>query len=658
MTSILPIGIEELLSGAAEGARLEVKASWDEVTTGFQVLKTLAAFANDLQNLNGGYVVLGAQEKHGVVERPVVGLDPTSLEAAEKWIRGNCQRIEPAYVPVFETASIDGQWVLVLWAPASDIRPHQAPDGRKGERRFWVRLGSETVEAKDELLTRLMQQTARVPFDDRRAFDAQVADLRITLVRELLRDVKSGLLDEPDGERVYAAMHLTRKQNGHQVPRNVALLFFSDDPERWFRGARIEVAQFADEAGGSTIEEQRFTGPIQHQIRQCLSFLENLTTHHLEKQPANAEARGWVSYPSPALREAVVNAVYHRGYEDVVEPTKVYLYPNRVEVISYPGPVDGIERQHLEPGASVPPVPARNRRIGELLKDLRLAEARGTGLPKMLRAMRDNGSPDPSFDFDEARSYFRVTLPAHPEYVALSALRDAAYFEAVGDKAAALRRLSAAHAALPGSALVAARLIEELAEQAELERARVVAEPFLSGPEAPAAVVLALARAYVDGRRQADARAVLARLPAALSPAEAIDAGIVARRMGEERKAHECFLKAGEALRTSSRGMHELAQSKLLLAEELRAGGLAMPGQPEAHQKLLEEAEELLARVVAMEAPAARRAWAWLHLARTRATLGKPESEVGAALQKVAELAAGDALLEHELALLRARSVR
>ena len=32
----------------------------------------------------------------------------------------------------------------------------------------------------------------------------------------------------------------------------------------------------------------------------------------------------------------------------------------------------------------------------------------------MLRAMRQNGSPPPEFDFDEDHSYFQVRLPVHP----------------------------------------------------------------------------------------------------------------------------------------------------------------------------------------------------------------------------------------------------
>ena len=58
----------------------------------------------------------------------------------------------------------------------------------------------------------------------------------------------------------------------------------------------------------------------------------------------------------------------------------------------------------------------RNRRIGEFLKELDLSEGRSTGVPKIRRNMKQNGSPEPVFDTDEARTYFLVTLPIHPEF--------------------------------------------------------------------------------------------------------------------------------------------------------------------------------------------------------------------------------------------------
>jgi ATP-dependent DNA helicase RecG len=54
----------------------------------------------------------------------------------------------------------------------------------------------------------------------------------------------------------------------------------------------------------------------------------------------------------------------------------------------------------------------RNPRIGEFLKELGLTEGRATGIPKILRAMKENGSPPPEFEFDEDHSYFLVRLPS------------------------------------------------------------------------------------------------------------------------------------------------------------------------------------------------------------------------------------------------------
>ena len=168
-------------------------------------------------------------------------------------------------------------------------------------------------------------------------------------------------------------------------------------------------------------------------LRDCLNYLQNHSTTHLQKQSDRSEAHRWVSYPLVALRETLVTALYHRSYDvDQPEPTKVYLYPSRIEIISYPGPVPGIEAEHLLPDAEMRAAPARNRRIGEFLKELGLAEGRLSGLPQVFEAMAANGSPRPQFVFDEQRTYFQATLPAHPEYAALSALLDAAHLRAVG----------------------------------------------------------------------------------------------------------------------------------------------------------------------------------------------------------------------------------
>ena len=48
------------------------------------------------------------------------------------------------------------------------------------------------------------------------------------------------------------------------------------------------------------------------------------------------------------------------------------------------------------------------------MKELNLAEGRSTGIPKILKAMNENGSPAPVFETDEDRSYFLIRFPSHP----------------------------------------------------------------------------------------------------------------------------------------------------------------------------------------------------------------------------------------------------
>ncbi len=637
MPSSLTINIDDLLHfRGVESARVELKASWNDHHTLGQMLETICAFANDFYNVNGGYLVLGVAEEDGVAVLPPKGLDVHAIDLIQKTIRGNCKRIEPEFQPILSPEVVDGRHILVVWAPASDVRPHQAPSSRESSRKeYFVRLGSQTVKAEGQVLTDLLQMTAKVPFDDRRAAAFTVSDLRSTLVREFLHDIRSALSTEQDDIHIYRQMRLLFRVNGHEIPRNVALLFFSDDPEqKGFPGARIEVVHFADDAGGNVLEERVLRGPIHRQIRDCLAYLANLSTSYVEKQVDRAESRTWVSFPHQAMEEAIVNAVYHRSYEGTPEPTKVYLYPDRMEITSYPGPVPGLSREHFLPGHRIPPVPARNRRIGEFLKELRMAEARGTGVPKVFRAMAENGSPRPRFEFDDSRTYFTVTLPAHPEYVVLSALREAALASATGDQAGAIRRLEAAQSALPGSAAIAARLVAELCKQGSLNAAERVYQQFHIQTDSHDEewVIAALAKGYLDVGRKADAARLLNEVRRTPVGHDLIELAILERRAGRAERAHELFAKAGDHVLGDVRAAHEYAQVKLQLSEKLVRSRKTLDQQ--ARKRLLTEAEDLLRRVLQMNAPQTRQAWAWFNLGQTLRGRGAPKSEIRRAFEE------------------------
>ncbi len=64
------------------------------------------------------------------------------------------------------------------------------------------------------------------------------------------------------------------------------------------------------------------------------------------KQKDRAEAIRLFNYPFPAIEEALVNAVYHRSYEQQ-EPVEVRINPDRIEIVSYPGPDASIRIEAL-----------------------------------------------------------------------------------------------------------------------------------------------------------------------------------------------------------------------------------------------------------------------------------------------------------------------
>ena len=209
------------------------------------------------------------------------------------------------------------------------------------------------------------------------------------------------------------------------APKNVALLMFNRVPHEYFPGALIEVTQFTRDNEVIVGSEKKFTGPLQDQIKKCMDYVYSTTN--------KMKSASLVTYPHKALREAIVNAVYHRGYEpEFSSSTKVYMRPHCLEIISYPGPHPSLKQDEFTRGSVIPPVEARNRRIGEFLRELNLAEARGTGVNTIFRTMEKNDNPTPKFQFDS--TYFRVTLPAHPKFKAAMLLKDVEEKEASGNR--------------------------------------------------------------------------------------------------------------------------------------------------------------------------------------------------------------------------------
>ncbi len=311
----LPINIDDALKGrSVEWERLEFKKGWNPEA----VLHTLCAFANDFHNLGGGYLFIGIEEKDGRPILPPAGIPANKLDGLQKEILALGYRIQPAYHPVIAPYVIQERHVLVLWAPGGQTRPYKAPvslASKSKEFAYYIRKASATVRATHHDEIELLSLAATVPFDDRIANQASLDDLDMALIREFLREVGSKLYDDAkdmDFAQLCRQMHIVAGPEEMLRPLNVGLLFFNEDPPRFFPQTQIDVVQFPEGPGGDVFTEKIFKGPLNRMIKEALAYINaTLVEEIVVKQRGKPEAERFFNYPFEALEEALVNAVYH-----------------------------------------------------------------------------------------------------------------------------------------------------------------------------------------------------------------------------------------------------------------------------------------------------------------------------------------------------------
>ena len=413
----LPVNLNDLLrQRTVEGERIEYKAGWNPDA----IIRTLCAFANDFENLGGGYVVIGQDcDLDGRPIFPPVGLPANQLDKIQRELLAHCQLIQPPYFPALSLEVVEGRHLIVLQAPGGQTRPYKAPEAVTAKNKVWkyfIRRYSSTVEAKGDAEQELLSLTAKVPFDDRFNQFARVDDLSKPLIQDFLKEVGSALAEDAPQLSVEALgrqMNVVGGPTESPWPKNVGLLFFNETPERFFPGVQIDVVWFPDGAGGDRFDEKIFKGPLARMTREALGYIQrNFLRETVIKHPDRAEATRVWNFPYAAIEEAVVNAVYHRSYEER-EPIEVRISHDELTVLSFPGPDRSIRMEDLKAGRAVSRR-YRNRRIGEFLKELEMTEGRSTGIPKILKEMAANGSPAPVFETDDDRLSFVTRLPRHP----------------------------------------------------------------------------------------------------------------------------------------------------------------------------------------------------------------------------------------------------
>ena len=419
----LPVNIESLIDGrVVECDRIEFKKGWNPDS----IYRTICAFANDFEDTGGGYIIVGVEEENGRAKRPVHGVDINELDKIQKSMIGFNNLIMPYYQPRTAIEDVDGKKIFIIWATAGDRRPYKVPDcvtAKHKEYNYYIRYNSSSIAAKGDYEIELLNMANRVPFDDRGNLSASINDVSMLLIRDFLTLTGSKLMNQLETStplQILQQMDLVEGPKENLRVKNIALMLFSYQPEKFFPGTQVDIVIYPkgkDADPDNFIEIEPIKGPVHQIIRRTLDYIKTMVIRQkVAKVSDKAEANRTYNYPYQALEEIIVNALYHRSYQER-EPVEISIMPEHIEVISYSGADRSIKLEDLRAGKRVYARRYRNRRLGDFLKELNLTEGRGTGIPTVKKELKNNGSDDASYESDEERTYFYVSIPCHKDFV-------------------------------------------------------------------------------------------------------------------------------------------------------------------------------------------------------------------------------------------------
>jgi ATP-dependent DNA helicase RecG len=431
----VPIDLQELCRRESE--QIEWKANVADID---DVVETLSAFANDLANLGGGYVICGAHEEkdeNGFPRLALAGLTASRLKEIEGITLTRCrEHVSPPITPLVEElpSSTKDKRILVFIQPATN-QAHTFRRENSGTKHY-VRVSRSTIEARNGILRDLLVRKGTLePWDRRPCNTADESDLDLLALRDALqrmshfsseRGVEPYLSDDFPLSPFVPPLFYREPLTGALKPRNFAMLLFGRDTQKHIPGAVSIFSLYPGKDRSDThAERHEIAGNLLEQARRLTELL-NIQSHMVfDKQ--DTVSPNVLKYPVRALYEAVGNALAHRDYEEL-DPIRITVFMDRIEVAS-PGSLPlGVDPVEFKEGKAGPKW--RNQTLAWFFSRLQLAQAEGQGIPTIFRVMREEGCPPPILD--AAASRVTCTLPAHPRHSILLDLKTAEQALAIG----------------------------------------------------------------------------------------------------------------------------------------------------------------------------------------------------------------------------------
>ena len=338
--------------------------------------KEIVAFANT----NGGTIYMGVQDNG-----EIIGLDNADfvMQQISNSLRDSI-RPDISMFTNIELLQENNKYFVKLAVSQGTKKPYYLSDKGLKPTGVYVRSGTTSAPASEDAIRMMIKMTDGDSFESNRSL---IQELTFTsLNKEMERrnlefsEVHMKNLGILSSDDIYTNMGLLVSD---QCKHSIKFAIFQGTDKLVFK------------------DRKELTGSLFAQLTDAYKIIDyyngtKATFHDLLRTDER-------DYPEVAVREALLNAIVHRDYS-FSGSTFINLYSDHLEIISLGGLVSGLSLEAAMLGASQP----RNEKLASLFYRMKLIEAYGTGISKIISCYR--GLPvQPKFENVEGA--FRVVLP-------------------------------------------------------------------------------------------------------------------------------------------------------------------------------------------------------------------------------------------------------
>ena len=333
-----------------------------------ELSKDLVCFANT----DGGQLIIGVRD-----DRTLVGVDDPDRVSrmVDNVAFNNCQPPLTVVQEVFEEA---GKKIVVVNIPKGAQRPYCTNAGL-----YYVRTSSGCRQASREELLRMFQATESLYYDETPLPRLSISDLDMYAIERFLEETEQADMDV-DRERLLRSWRLILGEH----PTLAGIVLFGRNPQRELPFAQINAARIpGTDIANDPLDRKDLTGQLLTVIDDTTRFLRlHLKIPHTIK---GFEPEAHPELPEAALREAIVNAVAHRDYT-IKGPVRLFIFDDRIAIHTPGRPPNTVDAEAMRFGVHV----VRNPHIYARLSDAGLVTRAGSGIPRMIRLVRQATGKD------------------------------------------------------------------------------------------------------------------------------------------------------------------------------------------------------------------------------------------------------------------------